>query len=359
LTLGAYPDVKLSTARAKAQAAVDDMDGGIDPAAVKAEEESQKPNSVEAVADEWIIRHLDVNVEWPDAKRILKNNIVKPWKHKLITELTRADVLRVLDAVVDRGAAVQANRTLGVLRAWLNWCVERGILPVSPANGVKPPTVEKSRDRVLSPDELFEVWSVTESIEYPAGPFVRILALTAQRRGEVAAMRWQDVDLDKAVWTLPAESTKAGRAHDVPLSDAALKILKGVTRYSYIGDDGKKKQGEYVWTTTNGRKCINGFSKLKSHIDAETLKRRKESGVHKNIADWTMHDLRRTAATQMAKGGVPPHILSAILNHTPGSTQGVTSIYNRFRYTEERREALQAWAEFVVGLEKKEQKATA
>jgi integrase len=268
---------------------------------------------------------------------------------------------------VDRGAAVQANRTLSVLRAWLNWCVERGILPVSPATGVKPPTTETSRDRVLSADELHEIWTTSEAIGYPNGGFLRFLILTAQRRGEVATMRWQDVDLDKEVWTLPKESTKAGRVHDVPLSTAALDILKALPRFKYVGDDGKEHDGEFVWTSTSGRKPINGFSKLKARVDKETLKRRKaeaekagrDTGQIKNLAEWTLHDVRRTAATGMAKAGVPPHVLSALLNHTPGSAMGVTSIYNRFRYTEERRAALQAWAEFVLRLEAKKEEGAA
>lgn len=359
LTLGAYPDVTLAVARSRAQAAVDGLDDGIDPAAVKAEEEARQPDTCESVADEWIARHLDVNVDWPDAVRILKNNIVKPWKHKLITEINRADVLRVLDAVVDRGAAVQANRTLAVLRAWFNWCVERGILPVSPANGIKPPTVETSRDRVLTSDELREVWTATKSLGYPFAPFTRLLLLLAQRRGEVSGMRWCDIDMDKAMWTLPKEQTKSGRVHDCPLSKAALEILKALPRFKYIGEDGKEKHGEYVWTTTSGRKPVNGFSKMKARIDTATLKRRTDAGLKENIAEWTLHDLRRSAATHMASAGVAPHILSAILNHTPGSQQGITSIYNRFRYTEERRAALQAWSEYVLSLDSKSERKAA
>jgi integrase len=165
-------------------------------------------------------------------------------------------------------------------------------------------------------------------------------------------MRWQDVDLDKALWSLPKEMTKAGRVHDVPLSDAAVELLKGLPRFD---------EGDYVFTTTGGAKAINGFSKAKERIDAEILKRRKETAPNakkvEGIEDWTMHDLRRTAATMMAKADVLPHVLSALLNHTPGSIQGVTHIYNRFRYLEERRAALQAWAEQVTALEMKHARA--
>jgi integrase len=324
---------------------------GENPAVIAREERQQsEPSGVEAVGDEWIKRHLDVNVNWPEAKRILKKDIVPPWKHKLITDVSRPDVLRLIDGIVDGGSPVAANRVLAVVKAFFNWTVGRGYIAISPAAAVKPPTVEQSRDRVLTDTELAEILPAVESIEYPNGPFVLMLAMLAQRRGEVASMRWCDVDLDKAMWTLPKEATKAGRIHDVPLSTEAMKILNSAPRFTYVGDDGKEKAGEFVWTTTSGRKPINGFSKMKSRIDAAIQKKREERGIKEPVADWTMHDLRRTAATHMAKANVPPHVLSAILNHTPGSAMGVTSIYNRFRYTDERRAALQAWAEHLTSL---------
>ena len=140
--------------------------------------------------------------------------------------------------------------------------------------------------------------------------------------------------MDRALWTLPPEATKPGRVHDVPLSGPALQLLKGLPRCD----------GAFVFTATSGAKPISGFSRAKVALDAKV---RDALG---NLTGWTIHDLRRSAATWMAGAGVPPHVLAAILNHTPGSTQGVTSIYNRFRYTEERREALGKWGEYVLGL---------
>jgi len=340
-----YPQMSLAAARAEAESKLADLAKGIDPAAIQAEEVTQEnPDTVKAVAEEWIKRHISVNVHWPEAERIINANVVSKWKHRLIRDIGRADVLRLLDEIVDRGAPIGANRTLAVMRAWLNWCVDRGILTSSPAAGIKPPSKEESRDRVLTPAELGEVWNAGEVLGYPNGPFFRFLILTAQRRGEVATMRWKDTDLGKAIWTLPAEATKAGRIHDVPLSKEAVDILKNLPRFV----------NGHVWTTTSGAKAINGFSKQKDAIDAAVTAKRKESGIENDMEAWTVHDLRRTAATHMAKAGVPPHVLAAILNHAPGSTQGVTSIYNRFRYTEERRIALQAWSEYVLSLREKQ-----
>lgn len=362
LTLGQpYPETTLAAARAEAESKLEELENDIDPATTQAIEiQQQTPDGVKAVADEWLKRHVKPNAgrSHDEFDRLLKKEVLPLWKDKLITEISRPDVLRVLDTIVDREAPILANKVLAVMKSWFSWTVERGYIASSPAAELSPPSKIVSRDRVLDPAELVEVWKVSDALGYPVGPFIHFLILTAQRRGEVADMRWRDVDLDGALWTLPKEATKAGRIHDVPLSDAAVELLKNLPRFT---------KGDYIFTSTSGEKAINGFSKAKERIDAATLKHRKETAALagadvdkvKNLAAWTMHDLRRTAATLMAKSGVPPHVLAAILNHTPGSTQGVTHIYNRFRYSEERRAALQDWADYVLSLSAKPKAAMA
>lgn len=331
-----FPELGLAAARAEAEAALTSLERGIDPSAVKAEEEAREPNSVRQVAAEWLERKVRATRTAAQVERFLNKEILPSWNRKLITEIGRADALRLLDAIVDRGSPITANRTLSIMKRWLGWSVERGYIEISPVANIRPPSVEKSRERVLSEDELREVWESAGTLGYPNGPFVRLLILTAQRRGEVAGMRWQDVNLNDAMWRLSAEQTKAGRVHDVPLSGPALNILENLPRF----------QGESIFSTTGGLKAINGFSKLQNAVKAVISKR---SGTVK-LNDWTVHDLRRTAATWMAQANVPPHVLSAILNHSAGSAMGVTAIYNRFRYEKERREALQKWADYVLAL---------
>ncbi len=119
--------------------------------------------------------------------------------------------------------------------------------------------MEKSRDRVLSEDELRAVWTAAGTLDYPHGPYLRIVILTAQRRTEVGSMRWSHIDEDKALWTLPAESTKAGRTHDVPLSSVALEILKGLPQFA---------SGDYVFTHNGGSTHMRTYYEAKDAIDA-------------------------------------------------------------------------------------------
>jgi integrase len=338
LTLGAYPDTSLAAARGDAEARLAELETGIDPATEKAIEKAQaNPETVAAVADEWLTRYVKRNLKtWREVEWLMNKEVLPVWKHKLITDVTKADVIRLLDGIVDRGAPVQANRVRSWLLSWFNWCVdERAVLQSSPVTGTKRPVKEKSRERVLEDDELAAIWSITAGLGYPSGHFIRFLMLSVQRRGEVAAMRWEDVDLSRGIWTLPAWATKPGRVHDVPLSGPMLAILRELPRFD----------GVYAFSTTSGAKPINGFSKQKARVDAAL----KDSG--NELADWIVHDLRRTGATWMAGAGVLPQVLSALLNHSPGSLQGVTAIYNRHRYVEERRAALEQWAVHITALE--------
>src|SRR5262249_46314246 len=145
------------------------------------------------------------------------------------------------------------------------------------------------------------VWAASESLDYPYGPYVRIVILTAQRRTEVASMRWRDIHLDKAIWVLQPEFTKARRTHDVPLSTMALEILKKLPRFA---------EGDYVFTHNCGSTHMRTYYEAKQHVDATVV------ATGKKLERWTIHDLRRTAATMMAERGVLPHILSAILGHS-------------------------------------------
>ena len=341
LTLGIFPTMSLAAARAAAKEALDSLHDGIDPATSQAD-----PSSAAAVLEEWLARDIRPRVRtWKEFDRVAKKEIKPMCKGKLITEITRPDILRQIDSIVDRGAPIQANEVLTKIKNWLTWCVERGYIETSPADPLRAPAKDHKRERVLSLDELRDVWNAADSMGYPNGRFVQLLILLAQRRGETAGMLWAEIDTHAeggALWRLPAERTKPGRAHLVPLSSAAIKIIESLPRFS----------GPHVFTSGNGDQPINSFSKCKVALDKAVAKIRKERNADP-IPPFNMHDLRRSATSRMAEAKLAaPHVLSAILNHAREEAHGISAVYNLYAYLPERREALESWGKTILELAK-------
>lgn len=338
--LGTFPAMDLGEAREAWREARKNAERGENPNPAKASSKDVL-GTVERVAEEFLKRH-GPNLRprtLQELERPIRQLVIKQWGSRAPAQIGRADALSLLDDVAEERGPVAANRTLAVLKTFGAWMVERDIISTSPFASIKRPHKEESRDRVLADDELALLWSIFEELAYPFGPFHKLLALTGQRRDEIAKMKWSELDLesDKPVWTLTKERTKAGREHIVPLSTWAVEILGGHPRPA-------KPRGDYVFTTTQGKTAISGFSRVKDKIDAKVLEIARDA---KGPADWRLHDLRRTAASGIARLGFAPHIVSAVLNHSPGSLQGITAIYNRFRYEDEKRAALNAWGAHI------------
>jgi integrase len=252
----------------------------------------------------------------------LQQYVVDNWGTRKLDSITRADVRAALDQIE---APIAANRVHSVVPSFFNWCVENDLIANSPVFGVKAPHKETPRDRVLTDDELRAVWLAAEKEGYPLGSILQLLIITGQRRGEVTGMQWSELDLEPCTWSLPRERVKNDRRHEVPLSCQAITILRQLPR---IGD-------KYVFTL-NGAEPTNNF-KAKDRLDRLA-----------NIPPWTVHDLRRTAASGMAKLGVSLVVIEKVLNHVSDSLAGVA--YQRHEYAEEKRAALQQWADHVEGL---------
>lgn len=326
MKLGVFPRITLATAREKAMDILRQVDEGIDPT-----KRRRTPDmKVEAVCREFIRLHAQArNKSWREAERILEREFVGTFGQSDIREIKRFDVLEIMDAAVARGSTYQANRILSNIRKLFNWCVERGIVDISPITGLKAPTKEESRDRVLEDNEIVRLLRACRNDVYPFRQFVPILLATAQRRGELAEMRWSEVDLDAKQWVIPAERSKNGKPHVVPLSPYALEALNEVPRFLDC---------DFVFTTTRNSP-VSGFSKM--------LRRLSEGS---QTSDWRLHDLRRTAASGMARAGVAPHVVEKVLNHMSGTISGVAAVYNRYGYDREKREALDAWSDCLVQL---------
>ncbi len=237
-----------------------------------------------------------------------------------------------------------AGRTMAYGRACYGWAQKRGKVPSNPFVGLPVPAAIVSRDRVLSGQEIGEVWRAAGALGFPFGPLVRLLLLTAQRRDEVAGMRWSEVSADMATWTIPAGRAKNGAAHVVHLAPEARALLAGVPRFAGC---------DLVFTTT-GKAPVSGYSKAKERLDAAIAAARAEAAM-KGGAEaelmplWRLHDLRRSAVTWLAGAGFPPHVCDKLLNHvaTTGMSD-VARVYQRAQFLPERKAALEAWARHVV-----------
>lgn len=344
LTLGAYPVIDLQKARDDAKAALQLVAKGADPAGLKKQARADAVEGAdlfETVKDEFIRRHAKQNRDWREVERLLDKNVVPVWRGRRIQDIGRRDVLMLLDKLQDRGLGVGVNRVFAVVRKMFNWAVGRDITPASPCAGIKAPVAEVSRDRVLSDDELRWFWRATAVIEYPFGPLARLLLLTAQRRDEVAGMVKAEINKAAALWTIPRERAKNDQAHEVALAPAALQIIESLP---VIGEAG-------LLFTTNGETPVSGFSNAKKSLDCEMLKLARQEAIDRGedpdkvvIAPWRLHDLRRTAASGMARLGVQLPVIEKVLNHVSGSFAGVVGVYQRHSFSDEKRKALEAWA---------------
>lgn len=350
MALGTYPAFGLSEAREKAREALKLVGRGIDPAEARnaARRAAASIPTVGEAVTEFIEKYARrKNRSWRETERIFAHYVVTRWGDRPLPSITRADVVAMLDEIIDGGAPYMANRVLATVRKFWNWCLEKGRTESSPVAHVKAPGKEISRDRVLADTEIGAIWSANDDLGWPFGPLVKILLITGQRLNEVAGMRWADIDFDRSVWTLPREQTKADRLHEVPLSALAQEVLAGVPR---IG-------GEYVFSTT-GRSPVTGFSKAKARLDTLIwLARQKTATVAgadpdavTSLPAWRLHDLRRTVASGMARLRIEPWVVEKVLNHATGQLSGVAGVYNRWGYADEKRDALGAWARHLENL---------
>ena len=253
------------------------------------------------------------------------------WRGRAVNNITRRDALDMLDRVIDGGSPVAANRALTVAKTFFNWCIARDLIASSPCVGVRPPTAERSRDRVLSDDELRLVWQAARGgAGWPYGQMVQLLALTGARRDEVARMQWSELDFKQCLWTLPRERVKNDRSHTVPLSPLAISIIKDVPRIA----------GPHVFTK-DGKTASSGYSLGKRRLDAL---------LPAEIPAWRLHDVRRTVATGLAKLGINLPVIEKVLNHASGSFAGIVGVYQHHEFADEKRAALEAWSNHVAQL---------
>jgi integrase len=331
-------------ARKKAIEILAEVIKGKDPAVERREARSPDQETVAHFVEAFVERYAKKQQRsWRETERTLQREFLPRLGKKSLKDVSRRDIAHMIDQIVDR-APVAAHRTFAYVRRFFNWCIEQGFLDSNPCAGLKPPPGGGQRDRILNDEELAVIWCATNSLNPLWEAVFQLLILTAQRKSEVVGMEWTEIDEAEKLWRIPGRRTKNGRAHEVPLTPQMLSILSGVPRI----------EGAIHVFTANGLRPMAGQSRVKQELDDVVNDLWKERGPNdreqEQMPHWTIHDLRRTATTGMARLGIPPHVADAILNHKSGTVSGVAAVYNRYGYLAERREALEAWEGHVSSL---------
>lgn len=333
MSLGRFPTMTLANARAKAHELRALVEKGEDPHTPR----PTRNDSFAAALDDFLELHC-ARFNKPSTQRttksLLTNECLPPWGDRPVSSITRQDINAVLDKMVARGVPGAANHAYAAMSKFFSWSLSRDLIVANPFIGVARPAKLIARDRVLTNAELKAVWSAATDTGYPFGNIVQLLILTGQRRGEVANMQWDHLDVDDAVWSIPAALTKNSQPHTVPLSPPALEILQSIPRL----------HEQFVFPA-KGRTntSFSGFGKCKQRLDLLIAAANQEP-----LAPWKLHDLRRTADTGMAALGTQPHVIERVLNHISGTFAGVAGTYNRYDYLDEMRDALKQWADHVT-----------
>jgi integrase len=317
ITIGRYPVYGLADAREAAGRILRSVSEGRDPGRPSA-------GTVDDTAAQFLERYGRRKYRPSTLRDCIRtlDRATAAWRGRRLDSITKADVRALVESIE---APTASNQALKVLKRLFNWAVAEDLLKASPLNGLGKPHPERSRERILTDDELKRVWRAADAAGYAFGDFVKLAILTGQRSGEVAGMQRDELHGD--TWILPSERVKNKKSHSVPLSRQAAAIIEAAPRIS----------NEYVFSY--GDQPVRGFNRAKRTMD-------KVAGV----SGWTLHDLRRTSASGLARLGVSIAVIEQILNHRGGSLAGVAGVYIRHQFEKEKRAALQQWADHVERL---------
>lgn len=350
LTLGHWPSKPLADARKDAIACSGQIAAGIDPrrgrprrrpapAASTLSAAVALPDArhtIENLAHEFM-EEIQSNRKRPEYTRaILDRDVLPEWKGRDVRTLKPLDVGDLLKKVKSRGSLTMANRVAATLYQMFNFGLDRGLIEASPVRrGLRPGGEEKPRDRALSDAELTAF--LKDPLACTRQPrlayVITVLLATAARRSELALARWSHIDLQAKTWLIPAENSKTEKAFTIPLSTLAVETLERL----------KKRAASSAWVLPGTNTSEHVDPKLLTRGVAKCLKRFRVQGIQ----PFTLHDLRRTARTGLGRLGIAPHIAERCLNHKIG---GMIGVYDQADYLDERRAALEKWAEHLKGL---------
>jgi integrase len=339
-TLGRYPAVKLVDARELARNAQRRVAHGGDPVVDK--RAAREVLTFGGLAQKYLDDYAKLNKKsWEEDERQLNADLLPKWKSRPTAEIKAEDLLAILNAKVRNGSPVAANRLRALVSRIFTFGTDQRLVPAAanPVIGVKKPTKESSRDRVLTESEIRRIWDACDTQNPYVSAWFRLRLVTAQRGGELLQMRWSDVDEESHFWTIPAEFVKNAHGHRVYLNELARKVLATVPRddksvwafpKSFMGD--YKHVGRRLAQSTRANIIIEGNQNTRG----------------RDKADIRGHDLRRTAASLMASRGVPRFVISRILNHS--EEKDITSVYDRYGYDAEKKAAMDLWNRLLIAI---------
>jgi integrase len=357
-----YAEGLLTRAREDAREQLRLMGQGIDPKA-KAEGDRQaadkakrerEANLFENVAEEFIKRYVLATKDGRPKLRsgaeeaaTIRREMIPRWRGRLVTDIARRDVVNLLEDVLDDGREAVARHLFAYGSKMYNWAIARDAygLQASPfTRGLAKDIIgeKEHRQRVLSNSEVREVWRASEAMPHPFGAFVRMLLVTGQRLREVANAKWSEIDFQTRLWTLAPARMKANAGHEVPLSPLAIELLESLAKPE------ERRPGAYVFTTTGGQVPISGFSKSKVALDRIINEARRVADPDREpIEDFRYHDLRRTMRTGLSGLPVPAFVAELVISHTK---PGMHQIYDLHSYRDEKRRALDLWADKLLSI---------
>ena len=345
-SIGAIGTVNAKAAREKAKGILAQAQLGVDLRDARTETRERSKDTFGIIAARYLEkRRADMK---PRSFEQVETHLTKHWAgfdRVPMHEIAKRDIAIRLGEIAEgtptekKRGPIAANRARASLSSFFSWAMAEGIVDTNPVIATNRQGAEQTRDRVLTDAELVAIWNASNGDDY--GAIIRLLILTGQRRDEVGAIAKSELDLTGRKWTIPAARTKNGRAHEIPLSDPALAILKAATTR-----EGREDRDAIFGDGLAGN-GFSGWSKAKAALDKRIIGEAKQK---KKAAPWRLHDVRRTVATRMIDLGVLPHVVEAVLNHVSGHKAGVAGVYNRALYSAEKRQAFDLWAAHVEAL---------
>jgi integrase len=362
MTLGDYPRVAIAKARELARDALEHAERGLDPAKQrKVQVITRNERAFETIAERFIEEYAKVEqVEWKSTKYYLDFYVVPQWRGRPVEEIRRGDVSALLahvrkeaikqaQAKCEKGGRTRADERHQLsgtsaarevrkrVRKLFNWALMHDLVEFNPAAGTRPELAYGKRERNLSLEELRRVWEGAGSLGYPFGDITRLLILTGQRRSEVAEVPDEWLNGKERLILIPKEAYKTKREHAYPLSKPALAIIEALPR---TGDSrflfpANKRRTDPAEKDTP----VSGFSKIKLKLDKIIADEGQKKGLGP-MEPWTLHDIRRSVATQLAALGTPGDHIERVLGHV---LEGVKGVYDRYPYLKEKRAALEKW----------------